>query len=53
LHDQLPAPLPSTHYRLAVWVAVWSKSPGEASTGTLSREGNIVKVEITPGRPDK
>ncbi len=51
LDARAPAPAPSTHYRLAMCVAAWSESPGEASTGTLSRGGNIVTFEISPGRP--
>jgi hypothetical protein len=54
LSDDHPlAPLPSTHYPLAMCVAAWSKMPGKVSTGTLSRRGEIVTFEILPGRPDK
>ncbi len=53
LDDHPPVPLSLTHYRLAMCVAAWSKSPGEGSTGTLSRGGKIVTFEILPGRPDK
>ncbi len=48
-----PAPLPLTHYRLAMCVAAWSKSPGKASTNALSRGVDIVTFEISPGCPDK
>jgi hypothetical protein len=51
--DHPPAPLPSTHYPLAMCGTAWSKLPGEGSTGTLSREGEIVTFEISLGRPDK
>jgi hypothetical protein len=34
-------------------VAVWSDSPNEASTGAISKGGEIETFLITQGRPDK
>ncbi len=54
LTDNHPlAPLPLTHYHLAMCIAAWSESPSEASTSMLSRGVDIVTFEILPGRPNK
>ena len=45
LSDDRPlAPLATTHHQDAMCVAAWSKSPNEASIGTLSRGGWFVTL---------
>jgi hypothetical protein len=39
-----PAPLASTHCRLAVCVAVWRNSPSVASTGPIFREAKLLHL---------
>ncbi len=48
-----PTPAPSTNYRLAMCVAVWSNLPDKASTSANSKGSKIETFLITQGHPDK